>query len=114
MIKPEGRGFNSHPGQSFPLSLCGRNSICRANAHMVYGLKHRHFTLHSITPLVTQSEETIRTKEQPRNENDLEPSTTVAGKLETTKTQLNMHNDQVFVSVSDSPHQPKNFIDLRQ
>ena len=26
--------------QSFPLSLCGPNSISRANAHMVYGLKH--------------------------------------------------------------------------
>ena len=51
MIKPEGRGFNSHPGQSFPLSLCGPISICRANAHMVYGLKHQHFTQHSITPL---------------------------------------------------------------
>ena len=31
-----GRGFNSHPGQSFSLSLCGPNSISRANAHMVY------------------------------------------------------------------------------
>ena len=49
MIKPEGRGFNSHPGQSFPLSLCGPISICRANAHIVYGLKHQHFTSHSIT-----------------------------------------------------------------
>ena len=49
MIKPEGRGFNSHPGQSFPLSLCGPISISRANAHMVYGLKHQHFTSHSIT-----------------------------------------------------------------
>ena len=29
-------------------------------------------------------EETSRTKEQPGNENDLEPSTTIAGKLETT------------------------------
>ena len=36
VMKPEGRGFNSHPGQSFPLSLCGPNSISRANAHMVY------------------------------------------------------------------------------
>ena len=44
MIKLEGRGFKSHPGQSFPLSLCGPISICRANAHMVYGLKHQHFT----------------------------------------------------------------------
>ena len=32
--------------------------------------------------------ERIRTKEQPLNENDMEPSTTIAGKLETTKTQL--------------------------
>ena len=28
---------HNHPGQSFPLSLCGPNSISRANAHMVYG-----------------------------------------------------------------------------
>ena len=49
MIKPEGRGFNSHPGQSFPLSLCGPISICRAKAHMVYGFKHQHFISHSIT-----------------------------------------------------------------
>ena len=31
MIKPEGRWFNSHPVQSFLLSLCGPNSISRAN-----------------------------------------------------------------------------------
>ena len=42
----------SHPGQRFPLSLCGPNSISRANAHVVYGLKHQHFTLHSITQFV--------------------------------------------------------------
>ena len=30
-----GRGFNSHPGQSFSLSLCGPISISRAKAHMV-------------------------------------------------------------------------------
>ena len=42
------------------------------------------------------------TKEQPGNENDLEPSTTIAaGKLETTKTQFSPP-DQVFVNVSDS------------
>ena len=35
MIKCEGRGFNSYPGQSFPLSLCGPNSTSRANARMV-------------------------------------------------------------------------------
>ena len=29
-------GFNSHPGQSFSLSLCGSISISRANAHMVH------------------------------------------------------------------------------
>ena len=29
-------GFNSHPGQSFSLSLCGPISISRANAHMVH------------------------------------------------------------------------------
>ena len=51
MIKLEGHGFKSHPGQSFPLSLCGPISICRANAHMVYGLKHQHFTSHSITTI---------------------------------------------------------------
>ena len=51
MIKLEGRGFKSHPGQSFPLSLCGPISICRADAHMVYGLQHQHFTLHSITTI---------------------------------------------------------------
>ena len=31
-----GRGFNSHPAQSFSLSLCGPISISRANAHMVH------------------------------------------------------------------------------
>ena len=52
VIKLEGRGFKSHPVQSFPLSLCGPISICRANAHMVYGLKHQHFTSsHSITTI---------------------------------------------------------------
>ena len=56
MIKPEDRGFNSHPGQSFPLSLCGPISICRANAHMIYGLKHQHFTSHSITLFVPQKQ----------------------------------------------------------
>ena len=55
-------------------------------------------------------EETIRIKEQPENENDLEPSRTKAGKLETSNTQLN-HPDQVFVNVSDCPFQPKNFKD---
>ena len=29
-------GFNSHPGQSFSLSLCGPICISRANAHMVH------------------------------------------------------------------------------
>ena len=55
-------------------------------------------------------EETIRIKEQPGNENDLEPSTTLAGKLETTKTQLSPA-DQALLNVSDSPYQPKNFKD---
>ena len=55
-------------------------------------------------------EETIRIKEQPGNENDFGPSTTIAGKLKTTKTQLSPP-DQVFVNVSDSPYQPKNFKD---
>ena len=58
VIKPEGREFNSHPGQneinahpsqSFSLSLCGPNSISGANAHMVYmGRKlalHINYTL---------------------------------------------------------------------
>ena len=58
VIKPEGRGFNFHLGQSFPLSLCGPNSICRANAHMVYGLKHQHFTLHYITLFVLNTSAT--------------------------------------------------------
>ena len=42
------------PGQSFPLdlSLCGPTAISRANAHIVYALKHQHFTLHSITLFV--------------------------------------------------------------
>ena len=49
-IEPEGRGLNSHPGQSFSLSLCGPISISRANAHMVHmGLKSSasHYTLFS-------------------------------------------------------------------
>ena len=37
------------------------------------------------------------------NEDDLEPSTTIAGKRETTKTQLSPPG-QVFVKVSDSPY----------
>ena len=47
MIKSGGRGFNSHPDQSLPLSLCGPNSISRVNAHMVYGQKisSSHYTL---------------------------------------------------------------------
>ena len=49
-------------------------------------------------------EVTIRIKEQPGNENDLEPSTTIVDKLETTKIQL-IPPDQVFVNVSDSPYQ---------
>ena len=53
-------------------------------------------------------EETIRIKEQPGNENDLEPSSTKAGRQEATKRQLSPP-DQVFVNVSDSPYQPKNF-----
>ena len=44
------RLYNSHPGQSFSLSLCGPISICRANTHMVHmGLKSStsHYTLFS-------------------------------------------------------------------
>ena len=47
-------------------------------------------------------EETILIKKQSGNETDLEPSTTIAGKQETTKRQLSPP-DQVFVNVSDSP-----------
>ena len=49
MIKLEGHGFNSHPGQSFPLSLCGPNSISRVNAHMV--LLGRKLAIHIIYTL---------------------------------------------------------------
>ena len=56
MIKPEGRGFNSHPGQSIPLSLCRLISIWRANAHIVYGLRHQHFTSHSITLFIGRTD----------------------------------------------------------
>ena len=48
-------------------------------------------------------EETILIKEQSGNETDLEPSTTIAGKQETTKRQLSPP-DQVFVNLSDSPY----------
>ena len=58
-----GRGFKSHPGQSFPLSLCGPISICRANAHMVYGLKHQHFSLHSITTIHSSSIKPLKTSQ---------------------------------------------------
>ena len=34
MIKSAGRGFESHPGQSFSLPLCGPISLPRANAQM--------------------------------------------------------------------------------
>ena len=47
-------------------------------------------------------DQTIRTKEQPGNEHNLEPSTTIAGKLETAKTKLSPP-DQVFVNLLDSP-----------
>ena len=53
-------------------------------------------------------EETIRIKEQPGNGNDLEPSIAIVGRQEATKRQLSSP-DQVFVNVSDSPFQPKNF-----
>ena len=53
-------------------------------------------------------EETIQIKEQPGNENDLEPSTTIACRPEARKRQFSLP-DQVFVNVSDSPYQPKNF-----
>ena len=50
-------------------------------------------------------EETIRIKEKPGNEYDLKPSTTIAGKLKTTKTQLSSP-EQVFVNALNSPYQP--------
>ena len=54
--------------------------------------------------------ETIRIKEQPGNENDLEPSTTIAGRQEATITKKQLSPPyQVFVNLSDSPYQPKNF-----
>ena len=34
MIKSKGRGYESHLGQSFSLSLCGPSSLPRANAQM--------------------------------------------------------------------------------
>ena len=48
-------------------------------------------------------EETIRIKKQLGNENDLESSTTIAGRQEVTKRHLSPP-DQVFVNVSDSPY----------
>ena len=57
-------------------------------------------------------EETIRNiKEQPGNENDLEPWTTIASRQEATKRQLSP-SDQVFVNVSDGPHQPRNLHEM--
>ena len=59
MIEPEGRGLNSHPGQSFSRSLCGPISITRANAHNA----HMGVTQVSVSPyyhfinyLITESE----------------------------------------------------------
>ena len=46
--------------------------------------------------------QTMQIKEQLGDENDLEPSTIIVGKLETIKTQLSPP-DQVIVNVSDSP-----------
>ena len=57
-------------------------------------------------------EETIRIKEQPRNENDVEPQTTIAANWKR-QTQLRPP-DQVFVNVSGGPYQPKNFTELRK
>ena len=39
-------------GQRKTLTRVGFEPNCRANAHMVYGLKHQHFTSHSITLFV--------------------------------------------------------------
>ena len=54
----EGREFRFHRGQSFPLSLCGPNSIGRANAHIFYGKKisTAHYIL-SFTLFTIQSHE---------------------------------------------------------
>ena len=101
----------SFTGASF-LNKWIRISVCRWNQRF---RKQVGNTLLEVKPCTSDTEpgvveETIRIKEQPENENDLEPSTTKAGKLETTNTQLN-HPDQVFVNVSDSPYRPKNFKD---
>ena len=58
--------------------------------------------------LVYSKKQSELIKEQLRNENDLKPSTTMAGRQEATKRQLSPP-DQVFVNVSVSPYQPKNF-----
>ena len=76
--------------------------------HFYRGQKHAQLTQSLVVVEVT-----IRIREQPGNENDLELSTTIAGKLETTKTQLSPP-DQVLVNISDCPYQPKNFKDLRE
>ena len=94
-----------------------RISVCCWD--LAIAVENKQGTLSSwVKPCTSETEtgvvkQTIRTNEQPRNENDLEPSTTITGKLETTKTQL-IPPDQVFVNVSDSPYQPKNFKDLRE
>ena len=55
-------------------------------------------------------EETIRINWQPGNENDLEPSTAPAGKLETTQPS----RPSLCKWLSDSAYQPKNFKHLRE
>ena len=96
------REFLQHVDKNFSLLLksCLR---CR---------KQEGNTLSLVKPCTSDIEpgvvdKTIRIKEQPEHENDLEPSTTIAGKLKTTKTQVSPP-DQVFVNVSESPYQPKN------
>ena len=84
--------------------------ITNKEVHMVHGnINTNDETSHTTSNAKRDYfSETIRIKEQPGNENDLEPSTTIAGSQEATKRQLSPP-DQVFVNVSDSPYQTKNF-----
>ena len=58
-------------------------------------------------------EETIRIKEQPGNGNNLEPSTTIAGRQEATKRQLSPP-DQVFVNVYRIVHNSRRILNFQQ
>ena len=41
-IKAEGRGFESHPGLTFSLALCGLTSLTSANGLTEYTLRISH------------------------------------------------------------------------